>query len=272
MIFKNGNVPVSHIRGQGKNYIYNILHDINKLKILLVFIYKGFTWYRELRNLGIYSNIIEETLNEFNSLGLIDLKELTDLDEIQYESLKSVKHDIQHYFKIYFTNPRIYEVLNEFQTDLNKIINENKQLEEFIIIIKNKLKPFILKSAQILKEERTQLTRKVNLNGVEFEKNTLLNKEIKQILQLSSTNMGKALIIKEIKPISLMTQQEINKYNNRVTYNDKEINSSIFNEIKEKDKQAIKDYENGYVGKSLVELEIERENKDQDIFNKLGIK
>jgi hypothetical protein len=245
MMEKNKKMPVSGIKGQGNAYIYNILHDINKLKILLVFMHKGFTWHRELKSFGIYNNIIEETLNEFNSLGFIELKELVELDDIQYETLKGVKYDLQHYFKIYFTNPRIYEVLDDFNDDLEFLMQRNPQLIEFVGMVKRKLQPFMLKTQQILKEEETQFVRKVTMNGVTFLKDTKMSKEVKKILQLTSSKQGTDLVLKEIKPLALMTPEERKKHTNKVILNGKEVSPSVIREIDEYDKQITHEIENG---------------------------
>ena len=271
MLDKNNKMPVSQIKGQGNAYIYNVLHDMNKLKILLVFMNKGFTWHRELKSLGIYNNVIEETLNEFNSLGFIELKELTELDDIQYETLKGVKYDLQHYFKIYFTSPRIYEIMNDFNEDLNFIISRNPQLEEFIFMVKKKLQPFLLKTQQILKEENTQFVREITMNGITFLKDTKMSKEVKKILQLSSSNKGRDIVLKEIKPLALMTPQERLKHTNKVFLNGKEVSPSVLKDIEEYDKQADHDFKTGSIGKSEVELEIEREKQDVAVFDMLGI-
>jgi len=262
---------VPQIKGQQEAYIYHILNDINKFKILLVFINKGFTWHRELKSFGIYNNIIEETLNEFNNLGLIDLKELTELDNTQYETLKGVKQDIQHYFKIYFTNNRIFDLISKFQDDIDYLLNKNQQLKEFTYIINEKLKPFMIKSKQIMREENNQLSRKVTLNGISFEKETELSFKVKEVLNLIGNKQCRDLIISETRSIALMTPQERRNHTNKVFHNSKEVSQDIFREQKEKDKEAEKDFKDGHVGKSLTELEFEREKQDKDIFNMLGI-
>jgi len=207
MKFQN-KVTQLHVTGSDSRYLYNILEDINKFKILLVFLNKNFTWYRELQSLGIFGKNIEETLSELNNLGLIEVKELTDLDEIQFETFKSVKFDVKHYFKIYFITPKFYNLISKHQEDLMSVIENNSHLVDFIDKVKKKLNPFLIKSRQILEEETSQLTRKVNLNGVEFEKETIFSKEVKQILKLTSKKTGTDIVLKEIKPLALMSERE----------------------------------------------------------------
>lgn len=254
MFDKNKNMPVSIIGGQAQSYIYEILNDINKLKILLVFFNKGFTWYRELRNLGIYSNLIEQTLNEFNNLGFIELKELNDLDLVQYESLKCIHPDMQSYFKIYFTNDRLYELIQPFEEDLKEIISRNPQLCEFELLVKEKFKPFVIKCQQIIQEESLQLERDVCLNGVSFKKKTKLSKEVQETLKLNSRK-GTHLAQYEPKPLALMTPRERKRFTNKVFYNGREINSMILKEFEDYEHDLKHEIENS---KDLVKI-----NKDK---------
>lgn len=270
MVFQKNQNQVS-VNGQDSMYLFNILNNINKFKVLLVFLNKNFTWHRELRSFGIFSKDIEETLNEFNNLGLIEIKELTDLDDVQYETFKSVKNDVQHYFKIYFITKKFYDLISKHQEDCFNVINENEHLLDFIEKVKSKLKPFIEKSNQIMQEETTQLTRTINLNGVTFEKDTLMSKEVQQILKLTSTKTGTDLILQEIKPLALMTEPERRRNTNKVFHNGKEINSSIFREQELKDLEAEKDFETGTIGKSEIELEIAAEKREAGIMDLLGI-
>lgn len=285
MADKNQNMPVSIIKGQANSYIYSILHDINKLKILLVFVNKGFTWHRELKSFGIYNNIIEQTLNEFNNLGLIDLRELLELDEIQYEAIKTVKQDIQHYFKIYFINNRVFDIIKHYQEDINIIMHRNPQLIEFMHFIRSKLEPFNRQSQKILNEENTMLTRSITLNGITFEKDTLLSKKVKNILKLnySKHNNNLVLINDTNKSISLMNITEKRKYLNKVFYNNQVYSHNILNEIESKEKEnndfminnLSRDENNniidGYIGKSELLLEEDRKKNRKELFNLLGI-
>ncbi len=259
------------VNGQDSLYLYSIFRNINKFKVLLVFLNKNFTWHRELSSLGIFSKDIEDTLNEFNNMGLVEIKELTDLDNIQYEVLKTTKQDMQHYFKIYFITQKCYDLIAKHQEDCYNVINDNTHLLDFIEKVKQKLIPFKIQLQKIMSEETSQYSRKVTLDGITFEKSTLMSKEVKKILQLTQTKKGTALVLNEIKPLALMTETEKKRHLNKVYHNGKEVNSSIFREQEEYDRQAEEDFKTGNVGKSLTEIEIEAENRQKGILNLLGI-
>lgn len=262
---------LSVIKGQGQAYIFNLLNDINKFKILLVFLNKGFTWHRELETLGLSKNVVAETLIEFNNLGFIQLKQLTELNDVQYETFKIVKNDIQHYFKIYFTTPKIHKLISEYQEDINLILSRNPHLLDFIEIVKKKLLPFKIALDKIIKEETLQFSRKVTIDGIIFEKDTLMSKEVKQILQLTQSKKGSALVLKEIKPLALMTDNERKKHTKKVFHNGKETNHNLFREIEDYEKAAEKDFKTGSVGLSDVEVSIIVENRQIELFKNLGI-
>jgi hypothetical protein len=185
---------------------------------------------------------------------------------------------MEHYFKIYFITEKFYKLVEKHQEDCLNVIKNNPHLLDFIQKVKQKLHPFKIKLAQILEEEKTLFSREVILNGVKFQKDTLLSRELKQILQLSGTKKGTSLILKEIKPLYLMTFEEKKKHTNKVIYNGKETNSSIFREIEENNrevenlfKQNLCKDEDGRIitakkGLSPIESDIESENRIKLLF------
>ena len=273
------------VDGQGSMYFYNILNDINKLKVLLVFLSKGFTWQRELKSLGIFGKDIELILTEFDHLGLIELKELWELDDIQYETFLICKNDMESYYKIYFTKDRLFELLNKHKVDFEAFIKNNSYLLDFNLRVKDRLKPFMIKLNQIEREENTLYSRKVTLNGVTFEKDTelkrILAKEIKLLLPKSKHQS--ALVLHENKPLALLSPQERKKILNKVTLNGQEVKGSIFRELDEKDKESQKLFDSNlcktesgriidaHVGLSESQVETEVRKRQAGIFDLLGI-
>jgi len=165
--------------GQGRVTIFNILKDLNKIKILLIFIHKGFTWHRELKSFGLSNNVIEKTLNDLSNSGLIKHKELWQLDSIQYETIKTTKPYIEHYYNIFFTHERLYNILEEYEEDIKYMLYRNPHLIEFIDEIKEIYKPFVNNFLRIEKEENNLLVRTFTTKeGIKDEDKTKLYEEL----------------------------------------------------------------------------------------------
>ena len=159
----------------------------------------------------------------------------------------------------------------KYQLEYEDAIENKYHLQSFMKEVAMMIKPYDIKRNQIMLEEETQFSRKVNLNGITFEKETIMAKELKIEARKLCKSKGKSISIKENKPLALMTSREIQKLRNTVTYNGKEVSPNILSEIKQRHKDNQKDFEQGTISKSIEELDgsLTQEERIDDLFYNL---
>ena len=223
-------------------HLNHILKHKNHSKIFLVLYLKQFTWIRELKNsFGVNGFAIDEVLNYFEDIGFITFRDFYSIDEIYQEAISKLSPDFKYWLN---SSPKIYVLTEKGKQAADKFAD---YIKEEIINNENMFNTFqyaVEKTAgsralidKITKEEENTLIRKVKspYQDIIIEKETKLLKNIKEeVKQLPITEKYK--IIGKSKRQSLPTPTPENR-----------------------------------VGKSLEEIDLEVEKRQEHILEILGI-
>jgi len=190
--FKKLAQQISVLTNNSQHYdsIMSMLKTDEALKVIIIFLFKGFSWNNEIYNeFDISSKLyIVNTIATLNKLDLLISEKGISLHPILYDSIKKTKGiDVRkslHQAKIYFINPmfiKFCELLTPlFEFKIKNSINTKHSLYQTMI----NTKMFTKKLESVIYEESNQLTRHhQDDSGLIYETKTLKAIESKSIIK-----------------------------------------------------------------------------------------